>query len=78
MYHFVFLRTLCPLPQSAAPLPPASSRKSLELRTTILIQTRSRYLTTEQICVNHNIAKPSCHIQNIVKRHDAVILNFSV
>ncbi|CAB1443700.1 unnamed protein product, partial [Pleuronectes platessa] len=34
--------TLCPPPQSAVPPPLASSHKSLELRTTILIRTRNR------------------------------------
>lgn len=40
--HFSTPRTLFPRPQSAVPLPPVSSHRSLALRMIILIQTRSR------------------------------------
>lgn len=46
--HFIPVfsrRILCPLPESAVPLHSALSRKSLELRMTILIQTKSRYFS---------------------------------
>jgi len=48
MYQLSPPRTLCLPPRSAVPLPPASSLKSSEPRTTTSTRTRSRYVSTEQ------------------------------